>query len=305
MPTCCTGGLCSFRGKAQGRHCPCSEPGPREEQWQGLRLAAPHPNTAASNVWGAWWQHGARGTCITWIPPPRCLQGSPRLGSALAPQRHPLQRFSCSAAAWAGLPSFAAFYWGEQNKALGQKVLVGCSPWCAGVPPWDGGDPRAGSVAPRLSACLGLSVVKCHGHIGLCMFANPPRILTLLLSGLQVRPAPGQCPVLPDPPLRGQHRHLQCTQGECLLGSPGMVLVGASCHGLGWFHQGLWHIPLDPMVTDQPRAHAESCHAGHCRRDGGAEHPLRHRELCLGTGNEGTQCQDQASNHPCSSLART
>jgi len=30
MPTCCTGGPCSFRGTAQGWHRPCSEPGPRE-----------------------------------------------------------------------------------------------------------------------------------------------------------------------------------------------------------------------------------------------------------------------------------
>lgn len=83
---------------------------------QGLWLAAPHPNTAASSIWGAWRQHKARGTCITRSPPPCCLQGSPRLGSALAPQRDPLQQFSHSAAAWAGLPSFTAFSWGGGNK---------------------------------------------------------------------------------------------------------------------------------------------------------------------------------------------
>jgi len=131
-----------------------------------------------------------------------------------------------------------------------------------------------------------------------------PHILTLLLSGLQVRPAPGQCPTLPDPPLRGQHWHLQCTQGECSPGSPGMVPVEASCQGFGWFPQGMWRAPLDLTGTDQPRACAESCCAGHCRGHGGAGHPMRHRGLCLAKGKQGMWWQDETSDHHCSSPAR-
>lgn len=95
MLTCCTGGLWSFRGTARGWHCPCSKLRPRELPYpglqqgvarvllevcqffscaqQGLGLAAPHPNMAAYDVLGAWWQHGLRVTCI--------MQSSPMLAA--------------------------------------------------------------------------------------------------------------------------------------------------------------------------------------------------------------------------------
>lgn len=133
-------------------------------------LLLPIPTMAAPDVWEDSGGMGRGGPAPHGVPHRRAALD---WGSALAPQRDLLQPLSCSAVAWAGLPSFAAFSWGDQTKVLGERLLFGFPPWCAGVPPWAGGDSCRGSMACRLGACLGLSVVKCHRYTGLCMSASP------------------------------------------------------------------------------------------------------------------------------------